>query len=110
MLDLLVFVCLIIIYFQIKLGTCYCAPGFRGVSCNDTCPEGFFGQDCELNCNCLNGASCSPETGQCFCAPGWKRQKCDRPCDEGYFGKDCAQKCNCLNNGSCSQTNGNYIL
>ncbi|KAJ7269285.1 insulin-like growth factor binding protein [Mycena haematopus] len=77
-------------------GTCTCAPGFNGTSC-ETCAAGFFGPKCQAcpggcsscdegisgtgrclappvanpltSCNCLNG-ECAPD-GSCTCNPGW---------------------------------------
>ncbi|KAJ7494424.1 insulin-like growth factor binding protein [Mycena galericulata] len=77
-------------------GTCTCAPGFNGTSC-ETCSAGFFGPTCQAcpagcascdegisgtgrcltppvanpltACNCLNGECASD--GTCACNPGW---------------------------------------
>lgn len=104
-----------------------CGAGFTGEHCEKTCTEGYYGQDCQDKCECMNGAKCAPETGQCFCPPGYQGKKrfyskkndrinrfssaspgqlCDRPCDARSYGNDCASKCNCLNGASCHPVTG----
>ncbi|KAJ7590656.1 insulin-like growth factor binding protein [Mycena floridula] len=94
-------------------GTCSCAPGFTGASC-EVCSKGFFGPSCQpcpsgctecddsitgsgrcLNslvpgapatCNCLNGECGS--NGQCSCNTGWETAAngtaCAK-CSAGFF-------------------------
>ncbi|KAL1681107.1 insulin-like growth factor binding protein [Schizophyllum commune] len=94
-------------------GTCACAAGFTGSSC-EQCEDGFFGPSCTKcpegckdcddgisgtgvclsvsidndpsSCNCLNGA-CGSD-GSCSCLPGWTKgsngTEC-AGCADGYF-------------------------
>lgn len=80
--------------------------GYHGVSCNVTCPEGTYGEDCSNKCQCNNGAKCSPESGMCLCLAGWRGQQCDLPCEKSYYGKNCKHECQCKNDAACSPING----
>ena len=40
------------------------------------CPDGWYGQDCIHQCNCVNGASCDRKTGRCICSNGWRGIRC----------------------------------
>ncbi|TDL20714.1 growth factor receptor domain-containing protein [Rickenella mellea] len=94
-------------------GTCQCAPGFNGTSC-ESCAPGFFGPTCSpcpagcascdegisgsgrclsssvtnppSSCNCLNG-QCGAN-GQCTCNAGWQTStngtQC-ASCAPGFF-------------------------
>lgn len=84
--------------------------GYHGNSCNSTCPEGTYGEDCSLICKCNNGAKCSPETGKCLCPAGWRGQQCDLPCENSYFGENCKNECQCENDAACSPVDGKYQL
>eukprot|EP00058_Branchiostoma_floridae_P001873 XP_002587361.1 hypothetical protein BRAFLDRAFT_96244 [Branchiostoma floridae] len=57
---------------------CSCATGFRGDECDEFCPQGRFGADCNQNCNCKNGSNCNIYTGRCpdGCREGWKGATC----------------------------------
>lgn len=60
--------------------------------CLDTCAEGKYGLNCESNCTCENGATCSPVNGSCICAPGWKGELCnERACPDGSYGPGCSK-------------------
>ena len=43
------------------------------------CPNGTYGYDCTLKCNCLNNGRCSYIEGGCEddCASGWTGASCD---------------------------------
>lgn len=45
------------------LGTCSCLPGYTGRNCESYCPPNLFGNKCENECNCHNGATCNPING-----------------------------------------------
>ncbi|KAF9026747.1 growth factor receptor domain-containing protein [Hymenopellis radicata] len=94
-------------------GTCTCATGFTGSSC-ESCKSGFFGPNCQAcpsgcsdcddgitgsgrclklevkndpsTCDCLNG-ECS-SSGSCTCNPGWTAASngtaCAK-CQDGFF-------------------------
>ena len=49
----------------------------------DTCLEhpGFYGELCNYQCHCLDGAQCDRLTGEC---PGYR-------CEDGWGGEDCQQ-------------------
>ncbi|VDO49458.1 unnamed protein product [Onchocerca flexuosa] len=67
-------------------GQCICAAGYQGIrygltvllifeylirfTCDEKCPEGLFGMNCESKCNCKNGASCDHRFGTCNCTAG----------------------------------------
>lgn len=73
------------------------------------CPPGFYGDYCELDCHCADGAPCDEETGECpaGCAAGWTgRPHCNVGCAEGYFGPDCNYRCICADRGGCGAENG----
>ena len=49
-------------------------PDFR---CTEQCPPGRYGNECERDCNCLNGGTCDPITGVCICLAGWRGALCE---------------------------------
>lgn len=42
--------------------------------CNDTCEEGYFGANCSMSCDCVNG-TCNPVTGNCMCYAGYTGER-----------------------------------
>ena len=40
------------------------------LQCQEQCPYGRYGQGCQHQCRCENGASCDPVDGACSCPPG----------------------------------------
>jgi hypothetical protein len=72
---------------------CDCYDGYRGDSCNITCPG--ENRDCNKNGKCNDSGTCD--------------------CNVGFSGVDCATpaqipKCtDCSNNGVCDQTTGNCV-
>lgn len=38
--------------------------------CDQKCAPGFYGIDCKLKCNCMNGAECNFQYGTCDCTAG----------------------------------------
>ncbi|VDD79457.1 unnamed protein product [Mesocestoides corti] len=81
---------------------------------SQTCSAGYFGEDCSLQCNCLDN-SCkntvdSPGCITGLCSPGYTGfPACQTQCKSGYFGLECAEKCSCTPENRCSPTNGNCI-
>ncbi|XP_048252749.1 uncharacterized protein LOC124144893 isoform X2 [Haliotis rufescens] len=64
------------------------------------CSDGWFGDDCEQECNCLNSTeTCDKITGACSsgCRPGFNGTDCLTLCSDGWFGDGCGERCNCLN-------------
>jgi hypothetical protein len=47
-----------------------------GNNCQFPCPQGRFGQNCALQCDCNLHGTCDPVGGVCECNPGWKLRKC----------------------------------
>ncbi|CAL1534917.1 unnamed protein product [Lymnaea stagnalis] len=77
------------------------------------CPRGFYGRDCELQCNCRNQTEpCLVSTGGCVsgCHDGFIGAGCLAPCDATYFGKDCLERCSdqCLDQ-LCNSTDGQCL-
>ncbi|XP_059143677.1 uncharacterized protein LOC131931014 [Physella acuta] len=62
------------------------------------CPDGYYGINCELQCqNC--GGDCNKRDGSCqFCKPGWIGLYCHVACPPMTYGFECqhscSQKCN----------------
>lgn len=44
---------------------------FHPFSCEDLCPPGKHGPQCEERCPCQNGGVCHHVTGECSCPAGW---------------------------------------
>ncbi|XP_040821585.1 laminin subunit alpha-2 [Ochotona curzoniae] len=66
-------------------GSCYCKPGFGGVSC-DRCARGYTGYpDCK-SCNCSGSGSTNedPCLGPCNCKENVEGGDCSR-CKAGFF-------------------------
>ena len=76
-------------------GTCYCAPGFRGVGCNE--PTCF--NDCSGNGLCSQGV--------CKCYPGWAGTDCAiKVCPGAVGGVPCSAHGSCLANAVRAPTAG----
>lgn len=50
----------------------------RGMNSSSACPPGLHGPLCQLQCDCMNGASCHPASGQCICPQGRHGARCHR--------------------------------
>ncbi|KAJ7144943.1 hypothetical protein C8R43DRAFT_953730 [Mycena crocata] len=119
-------------------GTCTCAPGFNGTSC-ETCAPGFFGPTCQAcpagcpscdegisgtgrcltppvanplsACNCLNGECASD--GTCACNPGWTAATNGTACAKcatGFFATSTGDCKVCqLGCTSCADGTGNCL-
>ncbi|XP_052764670.1 multiple epidermal growth factor-like domains protein 11 [Mya arenaria] len=90
-----------------------------------TCIQGFYGNNCQIQCspNCL-GNSCM-DNGHCNCTPGHYLPTCKANClsacqectndsscslcPSGKFGKFCEQECRCNGNG-CNMLTGDCIV
>ena len=53
-------------------------PGWLGPNCNYRCPDGRYGADCSLSCQCRNGSPCDHITGQCVCTAGFTGTFCQQ--------------------------------
>ncbi|CAH1716292.1 unnamed protein product [Chironomus riparius] len=99
-------------------GRCLCRTEHRGsqtikyagVKCESTCPLGYYGQECQHQCNCKNNSSCDPVSGECFCDRGWMGRTCDEKCPNGYFGQNCKERCpdNMPPKTTCDHVTGDY--
>lgn len=60
-------------------GSCACQAGFTGSTCHDLCPDGSYGLECGLTCQCLTRGtrSCDHITGSCDCQDMWVGDLCD---------------------------------
>nr|XP_022309673.1 scavenger receptor class F member 2-like [Crassostrea virginica] len=100
---------------HITEGTCLgCPAGYRGLMCNNECPIGLFGANCEGVCspNCKTPGICDKVTGRCEggCQSGWTQHKCDSACSDGSFGRNCIEKCGkCLGKEQCDHVNGTCV-
>ncbi|XP_050687645.1 receptor-type tyrosine-protein phosphatase T-like isoform X2 [Eriocheir sinensis] len=112
------------------LGTCVCAPGFIGKTCQYACPAGWFGNKCQFSCSqdlrgtqvgeeeerersCRGLTICQPYPYGCSCAAGFSHDQpgrtCSKECRAGHYGADCEQKCqNCLND-KCHPDSGTCV-
>ena len=54
--------------YALPLYVCICVLG---------CTGNTYGPDCASDCNCLNGADCSPVTGVCNCTVGYTGVSCE---------------------------------
>lgn len=83
---------------------------FTGVRCSSKCPVGYYGEQCDNQCNCKNNSSCDPITGDCVCERGWMGIDCSKPCPKGYYGNSCREKCpdNMMSNKTCDHVTGEY--
>ncbi|XP_055340788.1 protein draper-like isoform X2 [Paramacrobiotus metropolitanus] len=70
------------------------------------CPAGKWGQQCQKDCACRNGAICDAINGRCECTDGWQGAACDQPCPVGHYGKMCLQQCRCENGAQCDPVSG----
>ncbi|KAK9737372.1 Brain and reproductive organ-expressed protein (BRE) [Popillia japonica] len=87
-------------------GECHCHAGWVGPLCDDQCPTGTHGIECQNQCRCQNGGTCDPVTGKCFCEPGWTGSVCANRCPFGYWGEDCKNVCDCYNGAACDHISG----
>ncbi|EPB72410.1 hypothetical protein ANCCEY_08512 [Ancylostoma ceylanicum] len=76
----------------------------QGPTCEDTCPDGQYGQNCTHVCDCLNNNKCDPVNGMCLCV-GWMGDKCERGCPKGFYGPMCSKKCDLCNGISWADSN-----
>lgn len=82
----------------------------RGTSpSSSACPPGLHGPLCQLQCDCMNGASCHPASGRCVCPPGYLGARCHRVCDQGTFGHGCAKLCDCEEDSPCDPVRGRCL-
>ncbi|NXC55696.1 PEAR1 protein, partial [Aleadryas rufinucha] len=64
--------------------------------CQERCPEGRYGQDCQESCDCANGGQCFHVDGGCLCEAGFQGSRCEeRHCLPGLYGLHCQSRCLC---------------
>ncbi|XP_048256571.1 receptor-type tyrosine-protein phosphatase alpha-like [Haliotis rufescens] len=75
-----------------------CMSGWRGNSCNTTCPMGEYGRSCSKRCTdrmCKDNTSgCNHATGECSdgCLAGYQTPDCTQKCVDTY-GENCTRSC-----------------
>ncbi|GBN79521.1 hypothetical protein AVEN_122750-1 [Araneus ventricosus] len=74
--------------------------------CDQECPGGSWGKDCENKCECSNNGYCSPFSGVCNCDPGFTGKYCELECMPGFFGKNCKNECQCNTGCLCHPVTG----
>ncbi|KAI5694723.1 hypothetical protein M8J75_004158 [Diaphorina citri] len=89
--------------------TCSCPPGFAGKQCEIQCDRNHFGHKCSKMCStssneCKGMVLCTSYYG-CSCATGYQGEQCLEHCPEGYYGADCKEKCGQCVDG-CDQYTG----
>ncbi|XP_022098115.1 polycystic kidney disease protein 1-like 2 isoform X2 [Acanthaster planci] len=98
-----------------KSGTCVCAPGFSGDSCEQVHGRHVFGKNGDQRCSdsgdrhhdaCRGHLFCLPDPYGCSCAAGYTGLDCMQECDDGTFGADCKQTCHCASGGTCLKDTG----
>ncbi|CAO1410958.1 unnamed protein product [Diamesa serratosioi] len=90
----------------IATGVCKCDLKYGGPACDFSCPQGQWGKQCILKCNCENKGYCDPYNGQCRCRKGYTGFKCDKLCPADRFGLDCSEICDCKNGATCDSITG----
>lgn len=95
---------------HIQQGTCFgCQPGWRGLYCNITCREGWYGDKSSQQCvgHCRDNTTCNHVIGQCD-----KGCEAGRTgivfCDDGKYGYNCVNNCSghCMNGSLCNKEHG----
>lgn len=62
-------------------GQCECQEGWTGRDCNERCPPGSFGKNCnESTLPCLNEGINDPLTGECLCPVTHQGEFCGEQC------------------------------
>ena len=70
------------------------------------CADGYYGDNCEEECQCGSAGHCNPFTGQCSCDLGWQGSTCEELCPAGRFGPDCIHTCQCDHGAGCDPMSG----
>ena len=70
--------------------------------CQEQCPYGRYGHNCQQLCRCQNGGTCDPIDGRCTCPPGWQGPLCNqRSCSRPeLYGPHCSLICRCHPNNT----------
>ncbi|XP_046325743.2 multiple epidermal growth factor-like domains protein 11 isoform X2 [Haliotis rufescens] len=71
------------------------------------CSDGWFGEDCDKQCHCLD--VCDKITGRCQsgCDSGFLGTTCQTPCDDGRYGNQCQLECGqCTSSLPCNKASG----
>lgn len=87
-------------------GFCTCPKGYTGDKCELECPNGQYGLNCSEACRCQNNGTCHHISGECRCAAGFTGPLCTETCPDGKHGQECKQECKCQNNGKCDPHTG----
>ena len=45
--------------------------------CSIVCPQGLWGEECAMTCDCSDRGTCLAANGACDCDPGWSGTRCD---------------------------------
>ncbi|KAK3797297.1 hypothetical protein RRG08_026980 [Elysia crispata] len=85
--------------------------------CNQQCPSGKYGQNCQKSCNThCSGLkkACSHIDGSCSlgCDPGYKGKMCNQQCPSGKYGGNCQKSCSTHCAGlknACSHIDGSCL-
>ncbi|XP_062597957.1 protein draper-like [Saccostrea cucullata] len=120
-------------WYEKKTNQCLkCPAGNYGHNCSEACPYPYFGELCELTCNCsvdlchvgggcFTGRSdsklCRGTSGVTCCSNYWfneENHECTE-CNPGYFGTNCMERCPfplygklCNRSCNCSEDDCNY--
>ncbi|GBN83327.1 Multiple epidermal growth factor-like domains protein 6, partial [Araneus ventricosus] len=91
---------------HLKLINLRIREGSSSIVKDATCPAGKYGENCQQECQCENGAACDHISGACTCGPGWRGTFCQTPCPAGFHGIECNQSCDCGHGISCHPETG----
>ena len=77
-----------------------CTSGWKKVNdaCALPCSSGFWGVNCESDCNCAShNRACEGVTGACDadCDSGYSGFNCQIECDDRHWGSNCVHECHC---------------
>ena len=77
-----------------------CTSGWRkdNSACALTCTSGFWGVNCESDCNCAShNRACDNVNGLCDddCDSGYSGFNCQTECDDRHWGSNCVHECHC---------------
>ncbi|XP_025199929.1 protein draper-like isoform X2 [Melanaphis sacchari] len=86
--------------------TCSCQPEHVRNNYKHTCPQGYYGKNCQNICKCQNGAKCDAVNGDCHCTPGYTGKYCSSNCPSGFYGYKCQNECKCQNGALCDPVIG----
>nr|XP_054751015.1 multiple epidermal growth factor-like domains protein 11 [Lytechinus pictus] len=85
---------------------CTCEAGYRGDTCESTCPDKRWGSNCLNRCQCLTEHHVTRTDGSCSCQAGFSGPTCSDPCPANTYGPGCLLECQCENGGRCDSVTG----